>query len=305
MRTTAHSWWTSNWCSSSPHKSVNPTGVPFYMSREVFGPLAAKSMWRTVRELMASCQRGLRPRRPRRQQEGFVEVFVDGAGLEHMQVQRQATFETADANGNGNGNGNAKEDSSNLSVSSQASTVLPPHGYFRHRSSFLTQKQGTLDSIPEDLHTTINMTMSTSHGLCSQTVPLLPGGRIVGARVVKTHISSHYLMPKGQRQARRPAADDRLEGMWMDIVYDIGRKEMALKNDWCHVRATLEPRGHVLTSASPAAHSPSPGCFLVTSEAVTLGHPDKLCDVVADAVVDECKALDAEALANVKGHLPR
>ena len=35
--------------------------------------------------------------------------------------------------------------------------------------------------------------------------------------------------------------------------------------------------------------------FLFTSESVTLGHPDKLCDYVSDAVLDACLAEDAES----------
>jgi S-adenosylmethionine synthetase len=37
------------------------------------------------------------------------------------------------------------------------------------------------------------------------------------------------------------------------------------------------------------------GHFLFTSEAVTCGHPDKLCDKVSDAILDACLAIDPEA----------
>ena len=35
--------------------------------------------------------------------------------------------------------------------------------------------------------------------------------------------------------------------------------------------------------------------FLFTSESVTEGHPDKLCDLISDAVLDECLKLDPQA----------
>ena len=35
--------------------------------------------------------------------------------------------------------------------------------------------------------------------------------------------------------------------------------------------------------------------FLFTSESVTLGHPDKLCDYVSDSVLDACLAEDPES----------
>mgnify|MGYP002089673860 CR=1 FL=1 len=34
---------------------------------------------------------------------------------------------------------------------------------------------------------------------------------------------------------------------------------------------------------------------ILTAESVTEGHPDKLCDTIADAVVDACLAQDAAA----------
>lgn len=33
---------------------------------------------------------------------------------------------------------------------------------------------------------------------------------------------------------------------------------------------------------------PRPGHFLFTSENVTAGHPDKLCDYISDSVLDAC-----------------
>merc|ERR1719375_174465 len=44
----------------------------------------------------------------------------------------------------------------------------------------------------------------------------------------------------------------------------------------------------------PATELPA-GRFLFTSESVTEGHPDKLCDRVADAVLDACLAQDPES----------
>ncbi len=38
-----------------------------------------------------------------------------------------------------------------------------------------------------------------------------------------------------------------------------------------------------------------PGHFLFTSENVTSGHPDKLCDYISDSVLDACLAADPEA----------
>ena len=37
-----------------------------------------------------------------------------------------------------------------------------------------------------------------------------------------------------------------------------------------------------------------PGYFLFTSENVSSGHPDKLCDYISDSVLDACLALDPE-----------
>lgn len=37
------------------------------------------------------------------------------------------------------------------------------------------------------------------------------------------------------------------------------------------------------------------GHFLFTSEAVTCGHPDKLCDRVSDAILDACLRVDPDA----------
>ena len=38
-----------------------------------------------------------------------------------------------------------------------------------------------------------------------------------------------------------------------------------------------------------------PKDMLFTSESVAEGHPDKLCDQVSDAIVDECLRIDPEA----------
>lgn len=40
---------------------------------------------------------------------------------------------------------------------------------------------------------------------------------------------------------------------------------------------------------------PQPGHFLFTSESVTSGHPDKLCDYISDSVLDACLAKDPHA----------
>ncbi len=37
------------------------------------------------------------------------------------------------------------------------------------------------------------------------------------------------------------------------------------------------------------------GHFLFTSEGVTCGHPDKLCDIISDSVLDACLAIDPSA----------
>jgi S-adenosylmethionine synthetase len=50
--------------------------------------------------------------------------------------------------------------------------------------------------------------------------------------------------------------------------------------------------------ASAAAGSPAP--FLFTSEAVTAGHPDKLCDQISDAVLDACLQRDRGARVAVE-----
>lgn len=41
--------------------------------------------------------------------------------------------------------------------------------------------------------------------------------------------------------------------------------------------------------------APKPGHFLFTSESVTSGHPDKLCDYISDSVLDACLAVDPES----------
>ena len=38
--------------------------------------------------------------------------------------------------------------------------------------------------------------------------------------------------------------------------------------------------------------APKKGHFLFTSESVTSGHPDKLCDYISDSVLDACLAGD-------------
>lgn len=40
---------------------------------------------------------------------------------------------------------------------------------------------------------------------------------------------------------------------------------------------------------------PQPGHFLFTSESVTSGHPDKLCDYISDSVLDACLTKDPNA----------
>jgi len=40
---------------------------------------------------------------------------------------------------------------------------------------------------------------------------------------------------------------------------------------------------------------PEPGHFLFTSESVTSGHPDKLCDYISDSILDACLAKDPNA----------
>ena len=44
----------------------------------------------------------------------------------------------------------------------------------------------------------------------------------------------------------------------------------------------------------PTSFSTS-GCYLLTSESVTEGHPDKICDQVSDAVLDGMLAQDPHA----------
>lgn len=38
-----------------------------------------------------------------------------------------------------------------------------------------------------------------------------------------------------------------------------------------------------------------PGHFLFTSESVSSGHPDKLCDYISDSILDACLAQDPES----------
>ena len=40
--------------------------------------------------------------------------------------------------------------------------------------------------------------------------------------------------------------------------------------------------------------------WLFTSESVSAGHPDKLCDAISDAIVDACLALDPKAKVAVE-----
>lgn len=40
---------------------------------------------------------------------------------------------------------------------------------------------------------------------------------------------------------------------------------------------------------------PQNGCFLFSSESVTSGHPDKLCDYISDSILDACLAQDPNA----------
>jgi S-adenosylmethionine synthetase len=56
-------------------------------------------------------------------------------------------------------------------------------------------------------------------------------------------------------------------------------------------------------AAAPAAaglHVPGKGRLLFTSESVTEGHPDKLCDCVSDAVLDACIAQDPSSRVAVE-----
>lgn len=38
-----------------------------------------------------------------------------------------------------------------------------------------------------------------------------------------------------------------------------------------------------------------PNTFLFSSESVTCGHPDKLCDIISDSIVDACLTVDPNA----------
>ena len=42
------------------------------------------------------------------------------------------------------------------------------------------------------------------------------------------------------------------------------------------------------------------GNFLFTSESVSEGHPDKLCDMISDAILDECLSIDPGARVAVE-----
>ena len=51
----------------------------------------------------------------------------------------------------------------------------------------------------------------------------------------------------------------------------------------------------VLDRNTAKSHCAKDDKFLFTSESVTLGHPDKLCDYVSDSVLDACLAEDPES----------
>ena len=40
--------------------------------------------------------------------------------------------------------------------------------------------------------------------------------------------------------------------------------------------------------------------YLFTSESVSEGHPDKLCDMISDAILDECLSIDPRARVAVE-----
>ena len=39
---------------------------------------------------------------------------------------------------------------------------------------------------------------------------------------------------------------------------------------------------------------------MITSESVASGHPDKLCDVISDAILDACLSIDSNARVAVE-----
>jgi len=45
---------------------------------------------------------------------------------------------------------------------------------------------------------------------------------------------------------------------------------------------------------------PPPTRYLFTSESVSEGHPDKLCDQISDAILDACLTLDPDAKCAVE-----
>lgn len=51
--------------------------------------------------------------------------------------------------------------------------------------------------------------------------------------------------------------------------------------------------GHIAPPQTDKEHlAPKPGHYLFTSESVTSGHPDKLCDYISDSVLDACLEVD-------------
>jgi len=42
--------------------------------------------------------------------------------------------------------------------------------------------------------------------------------------------------------------------------------------------------------------SPPKGHFLFTSESVSEGHPDKLCDIISDTILDKVLTIDPDSL---------
>ena len=46
-----------------------------------------------------------------------------------------------------------------------------------------------------------------------------------------------------------------------------------------------------------------PSNYLFTSESVTEGHPDKMCDVVSDAILDACLAEDPHSRVACETHV--
>ena len=40
--------------------------------------------------------------------------------------------------------------------------------------------------------------------------------------------------------------------------------------------------------------------YFFTSESVSAGHPDKLCDIISDSILDECLKIDSDARVAVE-----